>query len=325
MRVADALRGQLAVVLGARAAVHLIDGGRAQQRLGAGDEGDRDGADQDRPLHDAHQFFRRRQDDVSDQMLSGTVTYLMSVKPSSAAAPMPTMTPTSGAGNRRQLFGASAFQPKIVAMVRTPMPSAWMCGSALADGVHQRRGDADEVLDAGADRLVVEHDVELRGEDQHADAGQHAVDHGRRHGAEPLTELAQAGDELDEAGEQDDDADHLEAELLDELPDQHRQAGGRAAHLQRRTRDGADDDAADDAGDDAGRRRHAGGERNAHAQRQRHEEDDDRRQEIATEGRRREGLRVHSASVRSLFHLPADVRWPLIANRFQLSPSGAGR
>ena len=65
---------------------------------------------------------------VSAQMLSGTVTYLMSVKPSRAAAPMPTMAPTSGAGNRRQLFGASALQPKIVAMVSTPMPSAWMCG-----------------------------------------------------------------------------------------------------------------------------------------------------------------------------------------------------
>ena len=36
-------------------------------------------------------------------------------------------------------------------------------------------GDAEQILDAGADRLVVEHDVELRGEDQHADAGQHAV------------------------------------------------------------------------------------------------------------------------------------------------------
>ena len=48
--------------------------------------------------------------------------------------------------------------------------------------------------------------------------------------------LQQAGDELDEPGEQHDDADHLEAELLDELPDEHREAGGRAAHLQRRAR-----------------------------------------------------------------------------------------
>ncbi len=54
---------------------------------------------------------------------------------------------------------------------------------------------------------------------EHADAGQHAVDHGRGYGAEPLTELTQAGDELDEAGEQDDDADHLQPELVDELPD----------------------------------------------------------------------------------------------------------
>ena len=52
---------------------------------------------------------------------------------------------------------------------------------------------------------------------KHADAGEHAVDHGRRYGAEPLTELAQAGDELDEAGEQHDDAEHLAARLVDEL------------------------------------------------------------------------------------------------------------
>ncbi len=64
---------------------------------------------------------------VSAQMLSGTVTYLMSVKPSSIAAPMPTMAPTRGAGNRRQLLGAKPLHAKIAAMVSTPMPSAWMC------------------------------------------------------------------------------------------------------------------------------------------------------------------------------------------------------
>ena len=227
-------------------------------------------------------------------MLSGTVTYLMSVKPSSAAAPMPTMAPTSGAGNRRQLFGASALQPKIVRDGQHADAAA--PGGAVPPSVKafiSDVGDAEEVLDAGAERLVVEHDVELPGEDQHADAGEHAVDDGRRDGAEPLAELAQAGDELDEAGEQDDDAEHLEAELLDELPDDDREAGRRAAHLQRRARDEADDEAADDAGDEAGRRRHAGGDGDAHAQRQGHEEDDDRRQEIATESRRRKGLRVH--------------------------------
>ena len=146
---------------------------------------------------------------VSAQMLSGTLTYLRSVKPRSCAAAMPTMAPTSGAGNRRQLFGASALQPKIVAMVRTPIPSAWMCGPPSLMAFISDVGDAHKILDARADRLVVEHYVELRGEDQHADAGEHAVDHRGRHGAEPLPELAQAGDELDEAGEEDDDTDHL--------------------------------------------------------------------------------------------------------------------
>ena len=100
-------------------------------------------------------------------------------------------------------------------------------------------------------------------------------------------------------GEQHDDADHLQAELLDQLPDQHRKAGGRAAHLQRRAGDHADDDTADDAGDDARRGRHAGGERDAHAQRQRDEKDDDRRHEVATESRL-SIRRVHEAPVRSL-------------------------
>ena len=40
---------------------------------------------------------------------------------------MPTMAPTSGAGNRRQLLGARPLQPKIVTMVSTPMPSACAC------------------------------------------------------------------------------------------------------------------------------------------------------------------------------------------------------
>jgi hypothetical protein len=43
---------------------------------------------------------------------------------------------------------------------------------------------------------VIEHDMELRGENEHADAGQHAVDDRRRHGSEPLPELERAGGEL---------------------------------------------------------------------------------------------------------------------------------
>ncbi len=146
------------------------------------------------------------------------------------------MAPTSGAGNRRQLFGVSRLQAKMVTMVSTPMPAACRWWSPALNAFMIDVRDAEQVLDAGADRLVVEHDVELRGEDQHADAGQHAVDDGGRDRAEPLPELAQAGHELDEAGKQHDDAEHIRAELLDELPDEHRKAGGRAAHLQAGTR-----------------------------------------------------------------------------------------
>ena len=54
----------------------------------------------------------------------------------------------------------------------------------------------------------------------------------------------------------------------------------RAAHLQRRTGQRAHDNAADDPRDQPGRHRHARGDRNAHAQRQRHQKRRDRRRNV---------------------------------------------
>ena len=95
---------------------------------------------------------------------------------------------------------------------------------------------------------------------------------------------------------------YLTAELIDELPDEHRETGGGSAHLQGCARYGADDDAADDAGDDTGGRRHARRQRDAHAKGQRDEEDDNGCEEVAAEGFLGEG-RSHVASCRAFFAL----------------------
>ena len=47
--------------------------------------------------------------------------------------------------------------------------------------------------------VVVDHHVELTGEDQHTDATEHPLDHGRRDGAEVVSESEHAGGELDQA------------------------------------------------------------------------------------------------------------------------------
>ena len=67
----------------------------------------------------------------------------------------------------------------------------------------------------------------------------------------------------------------LDAVALDELEHEDAQARGRAADLERRAGEVADDDAADDAGDYAGRGRHAGRNRYAHAERQGDQKHDD--------------------------------------------------
>lgn len=130
--------------------------------------------------------------------------------------------------------------------------------------------------------------MKLGGEDQHADAGQHALDDRRRHGPEPLPQAKQAGEELHRPGHHHDQAQCGEAVYRNELADDHCQTGGRAADLQRTAGQQAHHQAADDARNDAhGRgllRRNARCNGDAHTQGQGHQEHDDRGQEIWLDG-----------------------------------------
>ncbi len=75
--------------------------------------------------------------------------------------------------------------------------------------------------------------MELGGEDQDADAGEHRVDDGRSDRAEPLPEAELAGDHLDEARDHQDRTEGREAMALHDFEDDHREAGCGAAHLER--------------------------------------------------------------------------------------------
>lgn len=155
----------------------------------------------------------------------------------------------------------------------------------LAEGGLDRGRDRQQRVEDLVGRGGVEEDVELLGEDDEADAGQHAEDHGGRHGAEPLAELQDAGEELQEAAQHHDPAESDEAVgLVDVIQDEHDEAGGRAADLERAAGERADDEPADDPGDEAGFRRQTAGLRDGDAQRQRHHEDDERSEKIGEEG-----------------------------------------
>ncbi len=229
-----------------------------------------------------------------------------------------TTTATSGPGNIFSLPVANALHSTISAMVSRPMQRACAEGPADDSAATRVRGMPAKFCEPGADRLPVQHDVELRAEDQHADAGQHAVDDGRRDRAEPLAQLEQAGGELHQPGEQHDHAQHRDAVLLHELPDEHGQARCRTADLQRRAGDRADHQAADDAGDQPRHRRHAGGDRDAHAQRQRHEEDDDRGERVLAD-RRPKALRELVALCRSRRSVHGGGFYPARRGSFNLA------
>ena len=123
----------------------------------------------------------------------------------------------------------------------------------------------EQVGNAGSARLVVHHHVELAGEDQHADTGQHAFDHGRGNGSEPSAKFGGAGGHLNEPRAEHDPSQGLHSELVDELPDQHGETCRRTADLQWRTADEADDQAADNAADQAQGGQDTRGDGDAHA------------------------------------------------------------
>jgi hypothetical protein len=99
----------------------------------------------------------------------------------------------------------------------------------LGDGA----GNRHQVVHAAAPGPVVDHHVELAGEDQHTDPSQHPLDHGRRDGPEPLAQLEPTGSELQAAGSEDDQSEHLQPVPLDDFVNEHRQTGSRPADLER--------------------------------------------------------------------------------------------
>jgi hypothetical protein len=154
---------------------------------------------------------------------------------------------------------------------------------AAPDGVRER----SDVLNAVFQRFVVEHDVELADDDQYADSRQHSVNNGRRHCPKPLAEPQDAGDELNESGEQHDQADRLPTVALNQFVDKHAQPRGGARDEQRTACEHAHHDATDDAGDDSNGGgllgRHTRRDGNSHAQRQGHEENDDRGEQVVAQ------------------------------------------
>jgi hypothetical protein len=135
--------------------VHLVNCGGRQQRLGAGDdrEGDRRHQDRDRRNQHSDQCGRNPFHRLGRQLVPGE--------------------DHDNGGQterRRQVVAAAIGRPQ-----------------ALVDRLWNRQ----QVDDARSLRLIVDHDMELGREDQHSDAGQHAVDHRRSHGAEELAGMEQ--------------------------------------------------------------------------------------------------------------------------------------
>ena len=122
--------------------------------------------------------------------------------------------------------------------------------------------------------------LELAEEDEHADSGQHSLDHRGRYRTEVLPELHQARAELNQAGEQHNNAEGGESLFLNKLKNDDAEAGGRSADLHGGAGKQADDDAADDGTVQAERRRGARSDRDAHGKRQGDEKDNDRRRKV---------------------------------------------
>ncbi|MNJ71965.1 hypothetical protein D3C77_685670 [compost metagenome] len=73
--------------------------------------------------------------------------------------------------------------------------------------------------------------MHLRKHDQHANPGEHAVNHRRRGHAEPAAQAQATGQQLQQAGQQQDWPEHGHAVLAYQLEHQYRQTGSGAADL----------------------------------------------------------------------------------------------
>jgi hypothetical protein len=135
----------------------------------------------------------------------------------------------------------------------------------------------------------------------HADPGEHAVDDGGRDRTEPAADLEDAGNKLNQPGEDQDRPQCRQALVTDQLEHDDGKASGGAADLQGGTGQRPHDDAADDASDQAFFRRHTRRDGDAHAQGHRHQKHDDRRGKIPRshcQRRQFETGEAHSAASR---------------------------
>ena len=65
-----------------------------------------------------------------------------------------------------------------------------------ADAFHDRIGNAQQVFETTGFRIVIYHHVELRGQNEHTDTSQHAVDDGRGNGSKHLSQPQQSEGDL---------------------------------------------------------------------------------------------------------------------------------
>ncbi len=145
----------------------------------------------------------------------------------------------------------------------------------VGEAFQDRLGNCCQVLQTAMGLLampegdVIEHHMKLADQNQNTNAGQHPLDHGRGNRAKPLSESQSAGDDLQQAGDENGGAQHHQRigdrfafgdrlsfpdacqKMLSPIGQQighnHKQAGRWSAHLQRRTRKNSDHDAADDS------------------------------------------------------------------------------
>ena len=145
-------------------------------------------------------------------------------------------------------------------------------------------GNGQEVLEARASGCVVDHHVKLGYEDQHADAREHSVHDGRRHGAKQPAAANHPRTELDQSTHQHDHTQVGETVREHQVDDDDGQASRGSGNLQRRSLDRADQEPTDDPGDQPESGRYAGRDGDAHAQGQSDQKHDQRRQQIAPLG-----------------------------------------
>lgn len=151
------------------------------------------------------------------------------------------------------------------------------------------------------------HGIQLPGDDDQADAGEHALDHGHRDGAEPAPALQGAQYQLEQSRGQDDHAQGGQAVRLDGFVDQDGQARGRSADLETAARQQAGEQAADDSGDQAEFGRDPRGDGDAHAQREGDKEDDKGGGDVTTQDDRIHG-RPRDLECRTVGVISGDLR-----------------